>query len=251
VTGQRHSAIFVLALVLLGVSVQSRADMLPPDALVPEPELTRLDRVNSTQMRLNDWLLTHVFDGAARGYNWVMPKWGQRRLASMLRNLRGPRDAVNSLLQGKPVRSGRHLARFVVDSTLGVAGAFEVGDAWLGLRASPETFNETLGVYRVGSGPFLVLPVIGETSPRRLVGGLVDTFLYPLGWVPPPGVATAASVGARMLEEVGAMSRRMPETGATKRGWRTYENILAAATAAPYLERKVLFYENAALDVAE
>ena len=250
-TGRVHSASSILVLVRLVVSVQARADMVPPDALVLEPELTRLDRVNTSQMRLNDWLLVHVFDGVARGYNRAVPKWGQRRFASMLRNLRGPRDAVNSLLQGKPVRSGTHLARFLVDSTLGVAGAFEIGEAWLGLRAPPETFTETLGVYWVGSGPFLILPVIGETSPRCFVGGLVDTFLHPLGWVPPPGVATAATSGARMLEEVGAMSRRMPEAGQRRRGWRTYENILAAATTAPYLERKALFYENAKLDVSE
>jgi phospholipid-binding lipoprotein MlaA len=237
--------------VLLLAGLDARADMVPPDALVPEPELSRLDRVNESHMRLNDWLLVHVFDDAARGYNRVVPKWGQRRLASILRNLRGPRDVVNSLLQGKPVRSGTHLARFVADSTLGLAGAFDVGERWLGLRAPPETFDETLGVYRIGSGPFLILPVIGETSPRRLTGSLVDTLLHPLGWVPPPGVATAASAGARVVEEVGAMSRRMPAAGRTKRSWRIYENILAAATAATYPERKALFYENAKLDVAD
>ena len=106
-------------------------------------------------------------------------------------------------------------------------------------------------MYRIGSGPFLILPVIGETSPRRLTGSLVDTFLHPLGWVPPPGVATAASVSARVVEEMGAMSRRMPGAGGAKRSWRTYENILAAATTAPYPERKALFYANAKLDVAD
>ncbi len=235
-----HTLWIALALVLLSPSprVQARS----ADA----PESTPLDHVNFQNMRLNDWLLVAVFDPVARGYNWVVPKWGQRRVVSVLRNLAGPRDIANSLLQGKVHRASVHFARFVADSVFGIAGLFEVGVPLFGLRAPPETFNETLGVYSLGTGPFLIVPVVGETSPRGLVGSAGDALLYPLSWVPPKGVAA----GGRTLEGIGSLSLRMPPRGSSSEAWLRYENVRDALTTTPYGERKRLFFENEAWDVA-
>lgn len=211
-----------------------------------EADLTSLDRVNRQHMHLNDWLFVRVYDPVARGYNSVVPKWGQRRIGSVIRNLSGPRDIVNSLLQRRWRRSAAHLARLVADSIFGIGGAFEWGGPVFDLHAPPETFSETLGVYGAASGPFLILPVIGETSLRGLVGSAADSALHPLSWAAP---GTAASAGARALEGVDALAARMPPRGASSRRWASYLNMRQAASIAPYSERKEIFLANQAWDV--
>ena len=210
---------------------------------------TPLDRVNEQNMHLNNWIVLSVADPAARSYNWTVPKWGQRRISSILRNLTGPRDIVNSLLQGKLHRASVHFARFAADTVLGIGGAFEVGEPILELRAPPETFNETLGFYRMGTGPFLVIPLIGETSPRGLAGSFGDAVLHPLGWLPPAGPGNTASMSGRVLGGVGSMSGRMPPRGSPPDAWTPYENVRDALISTPYEERKRLYFENELWDV--
>ncbi len=183
----------------------------------------------------------------ARGYNWVMPKWGQERVRNVLQNLERPRDAVNSLLQAKPVRAGRHVASFAVDSTLGLAGAFTVSERFIQLE-SPETTGETLGVYGLPPGPYLVLPLYGETSPRSLVGAVGDAVLNPLFWI--PGYAgTAAGTGGTLLQQLNLLARQMPLPWAEDREWRRYEQLISDRP--PYRESKQLYFENLELDVED
>ncbi len=241
-------AVLVLSLFVGGRVAEARAAL----GFESEPGEDRapLDHVNREYMRFNDWLVVRVADPMARAYNWTVPKWGQHRVSSVLRNLAGPRDIVHSLLQGKLHRASVHLARFVADSVFGVAGLFEVGVPIFGLRAPPETANETLGVYRVGTGPFLIVPFIGETSPRGLVGSVADAVLYPLTWIPPTGIGNSASAGGRLVEGMGSISRRMPARGSPPESWERYENLRDALISTPYGERKRLFFENEAWDVA-
>lgn len=236
----------VLALWIGGRVAEARD---APDFESTRDSDTPLDQANRQGMRLNDWLIVRVADPLARAYNWTVPKWGQRRVSSVLRNLTGPRDIVQSLLQGKPHRAGVHMARFVADSLFGVAGLFEVGVPLFDLRAPPETANETLGVYGVGTGPFLIIPVIGETSPRLLAGSVLDAALYPLSWLPPTRLGSPATSG-RVIEGMGAISRRMPARGSSPAAWERYEHLRDALISTPYEERKRLFFENEAWDVA-
>lgn len=241
-------AMLALTLLVGGWGAEARA--APGFESEPVEDRAPLDLVNCQHMRFNDWLAVRVADPMARAYNWTVPKWGQRRVSSVLRNLAGPRDIVHSLLQGKLHRASVHLARFVADSVFGVAGLFEVGVPIFRLRAPPETANETLGVYRVGTGPFLILPFIGETSPRGLVGSVADAVLHPLSWIPPTGIGNSASAGGRVVEGMGSLSRRMPPRGSPPESWERYEKLRDALISTPYEERKRLFFENEAWDVA-
>lgn len=206
-----------------------------------------LDRVNRANRTFNFWMLDHVFDPVARGYNWVMPKWGQERVRNVLQNLERPRDTVNSLLQAKFGRAGRHAASFVVDSTAGVAGAFLVAEHFVQI-ASPETTGETLGVYGLPSGAYLVLPLYGETSPRSLTGAVFDAALNPLFWIP-GDAGTAATAGANLLQQINLLARQMPKPWADEAEWRVYEQRIADRP--PYTEAKRLYFENLELDVAD
>jgi phospholipid-binding lipoprotein MlaA len=206
-----------------------------------------LDGFNRANRRLNFWLLDHVFEPVARGYNVVMPKWGQERVRNVLQNLERPRDFVNSVLQAKPIRAGRHLASFAVDSTVGVLGAFSVAERVIEVE-SPETTGETLGVWRIPAGSYLVLPVLGDTTPRGLVGMAGDAVLNPLFWIP-GNAGTAATAGANLLGNVNLLARQMPSRGAEDEAWEAYRERFLERPG--YEEARELFFENLALDVAD
>ena len=213
---------------------------------VPEADAGGLDSFNRANRRFNFWLFDHVIEPTARGYNTVMPKWGQERLRNVFQNLERPRDIVNSLLQLKPIRAGRHLGSLVIDTTIGVAGAFSLAERWIEPE-SPETTDETLGVWRIPPGSFLILPVLGETTPRGIVGFAGDTALSPLFWV---GIATGVigiGAGGAVLSNVNLLARQMPERGAEAQAWEAYRDRIGERP--PYEEARELFFENLALDV--
>lgn len=100
-------------------------------------------------------------------------------VSNVVENLSVPRSVVNQLLQGRILRAARNTARFAVNSTLGFGGIADVA-ADMGLAEDESDFGETLHVWGVGEGAYLVLPVLGPTTQRDLAGSVVDLFLNPL-----------------------------------------------------------------------
>jgi phospholipid-binding lipoprotein MlaA len=176
-----------------------------------------------------------------------MPKWGQQRIQNFFENLERPRDFVNSLLQGKGRRAGNHLAAFLVNSTAGVGGLFVLSDRFIAIEP-PETTNETLGVYGVPPGPYLVLPFYGESCPRCLLGSAGDAVLYPLFWIP-GSTGLYVGLGARGLNAVNLVAKQMPSPFASDSEWEAYHERLHDRH--DYREAKRLFFENQELDVAD
>lgn len=203
------------------------------------------DGFNKANRSFNFWLLDHVIEPVARGYNFVMPKWGQAGVRNALQNLERPRDFVQSTLQGKFRRAGSHLGALVIDSTIGVAGLMRPSERWIP-PAEPETMSETLGVYGLPQGSYLILPVYGETCPRCLAGAVVDTVLYPLFWLE-GSTGTIATAGARALGGVNFLARQMPPRGAVEEEWHRYEELLRERPE--YEEAEQLFRENQQADV--
>lgn len=178
-----------------------------------------LDGYNKGMLGFNRWVLRHVMEPVARGYNFVMPKWGQRRVTALFANLSGPRDIVNSALQLKPRRTATHSKRLLVNSTLGVGGLFDVSYDWFGWEAPPETFDETLGTYRVPLGPYVILPFVGDSSPRHLVGTIVDGLSDPVVWFAP---AFYYSSGKSLLSGTNLLASQMPSPRASRAEWDAY-----------------------------
>lgn len=218
-----------------------------PDASAMDEE-SWLDAMNRGSREFNFWMFDYVLEPASRGYNYVMPKWGQQRVQNVFENLERPRDVVNSLLQAKGRRAGNHLAAFLVNSTVGLGGMFILSDRFLDIEP-PETTNETLGVYGIPPGPYMVLPLYGETCPRCILGALGDAALYPLFWIP-GSAGTYAGLGARGLNGLNLVAKQMPSpyTGSDSE-WDAYRERLAERT--DYLEARRLFFENLTLDVED
>jgi phospholipid-binding lipoprotein MlaA len=116
---------------------------------------------------------------AATFYTATMPNPARRSIHNFLDNLGGPVTVVNDLLETQFANAGRAAARFVVNTTVGVAGIFDVADGW-GLPGRDRDFGETLGTYGVPQGPYLVLPFRGPTAVRDLSGNYIDGFFSPL-----------------------------------------------------------------------
>ena len=188
------------------------------------PAAAELERFNRMNLSFNRWLLAHALEPTARGYNVVVPKWGQRRVVAFMGNLDGPRDIVNSLAQAKLRRAGVHSGRLLVNTTAGLLGLFDVAGDYLHWTASPETFDETLGVWRLPPGTYLILPMLGDFCTRSLFGWLVDGVLNPLSWVPGPPVA--ATAGGYLVRSTNLLAQGMPSPRAPAS--RRYAEIAAA-----------------------
>lgn len=123
-------------------------------------------------------------------WNAVLPNAAQRSLANALDNVGMPRRLVNNVLQVKGGGAGRELARFFINTTMGIGGFFDVATD-LGIEKSDEDTGQTLGVYGVGPGPYLIFPFLPPLTVRDGIGFAIDGALDPLGYFIP----FSASVG--------------------------------------------------------
>lgn len=111
-------------------------------------------------------------------YRDGVPVVVRSKVTNVLRNLKEPVVAVNDLLQGSSGRAGSSAMRFLINSTVGVLGIFDVAGDW-GYAYHDEDFGQTLGTYGVGEGFYLELPLLGPSNARDSVGLAVDWFMDP------------------------------------------------------------------------
>ncbi len=130
-----------------------------------------------------------------RAWDWVLPDPVQRSLDNAFRNLEMPRRCVNHLLQARPRDAGEEVGRFVVNTTAGVAGLFDVAGR-LGLHGSDADTGQTLGVWGIGPGPYVVLPFLPPLTVRDGIGYGVDGALDPVGYIVPVPLAVSLSLTA-------------------------------------------------------
>lgn len=140
-----------------------------------------LEPLNRGIFWFNDKADVYVLEPTARGWNFVLPEKMQTAIANFFENVRFPVVMINNLLQAKLVEASSDVGRFLINSTIGVAGFFDPASE-LGLERHNEDFGQTLGYWGVPAGPYLVAPLLGPTNLRDGAGRLVDgaTAIYPL-----------------------------------------------------------------------
>ncbi|MEL1234261.1 MAG: VacJ family lipoprotein, partial [Candidatus Neomarinimicrobiota bacterium] len=109
-------------------------------------------------------------------YTSFTPDFIEVGITNFFRNLNELDNAANQLLQGKPVLAINDFSRVLINSTIGLGGFIDVGSRF-GLERHDEDFGQTLGVWGVGSGPFLMIPLYGPSTPRGLAGRSVSSVL--------------------------------------------------------------------------
>lgn len=114
----------------------------------------------------------------AQAYNEVLPEFARDGIHNFLLNLNSPVIFTNDVLQGEVDRSGETLARFVLNSTIGIGGLVDVAGK-MGIAYHDDDFGHTLAVWGAEEGPYLVLPFLGPSNPRDLTGEVVDIAFDP------------------------------------------------------------------------
>lgn len=151
--------------------------------------------------KFDAWLLKPT----AKGYDFILPGPVKRSIGNFFSNLIQPRVAVNDLLQGKGKQSARDAGRFLVNSTAGVLGFFDVA-RHLGLEAREEDWGQTFAVWGVGGGPYFVWPIIGPRYLRDTVGFGFDWLSNPVTYIDDP----YTSWGLWGLDIVDTRARFLP-----------------------------------------
>ncbi len=137
---------------------------------------------NRQVFALNEKLDRNVALPAAKFYVHVVPEPLRDGVHNGLTNLSAPVTFANDVLQADGLHAVQTLGRFVVNSTIGLAGLVDVATP-MGIPGHDEDFGETLGMYGVGEGPYLVLPLLGPSNPRDAVGHVVDIAFDPLTYI--------------------------------------------------------------------
>ncbi len=140
----------------------------------------------------NEQVDGYLLEPVAEGWDFCVPDPAERALVRFFDHLRFPIVFGNELLQLKPIAAGSELARFVVNSTVGVAGLFDAA-AELGLEKHDEDFGQTLGSWGVPPGPYFVIPFYGASSVRDAAGLAADTFSTVYPWFAPFYVSVAVT----------------------------------------------------------
>ncbi|MEE2025106.1 MlaA family lipoprotein [Alkalimonas mucilaginosa] len=167
-----------LCCVTLGLMACASAPQEPPVERDPRDSL---EGFNRAMWELNYEVLDPgIVRPATVGYMKVVPTPARRGVDNFLTNLREPDSFVNATLQGKPSSMAITAGRFLVNSTIGVFGLFDVATK-IGLQERREDFGQTLAVWGVGEGSFLMVPARGPSTVRDTGGDLVDAFYSPLG----------------------------------------------------------------------
>ena len=172
---------------------------------------------NRAIYKFNDALDTALLHPVAATYRAVAPqKLVRDPIHRVLLNADTPVLFGNDVLQGKPRRAAATLWRFVINSTLGVGGLFDVA-ASAGVKPHGSDFGETLAVWGLPDGPFVELPLYGPSNPRDAIGIGVDVAMDPLTWLTGPRGIKSAEWGRTGMTAVDRYERSMDSLAAIKK----------------------------------
>lgn len=144
-------------------------------ASTSSPNADPWEGFNRGSFAVNEAIDKAVLTPAAKGYQAVTPKFVRSGVSNAFSNVGDVGTGVNNLLQGKPGSALSDLGRVLVNSTLGILGLFDVASP-MGLDKNNEDFGQTLGKWGVGSGPYVVLPLLGPSTLRDSVGRVPDRY---------------------------------------------------------------------------
>ena len=141
-----------------------------------------LENWNRGVQSFNDHADEYVFRPLATGYRWITPYFVNEGVSNLFSNINDIGVTVNDLLQFKLTQTGLDGSRFLINSVAGVGGLVDVAEM-LDLPKHKEDFDQTLGVWGVPMGPYVVLPFLGSSSPRAITGRLGDAAMNPVNYV--------------------------------------------------------------------
>ena len=181
--------------------------------------------LNRKIYQFNDAVDRTTLKPVAKGYEKITPRWMRTGIRNFFKNLETPWNMVNSALQGKPADVAQDACRLVLNSLVGLGGFIDVAGK-LELGAHDEDFGQTLAVWGVPSGPYLMLPVFGPSTVRDGLGRVPDYFSNPtryadIPWETETGLTLLSAVQSRqaLFEAEQALSGAYDRYGVMRDAW--------------------------------
>jgi len=212
----------LLALFLLfnTVILQANDDLSFEDEFNDEEEpaswmiVDPLSSYNKFMTNVNDFFYTEALEPASEVYSSVLSHEVRSGVNNFFNNLYSPISIVNNILQFEFKDAGEELARFVVNSTVGIGGIFDPARSQFDLEPHTEDFGQTLGAWGVGSGFHIVLPFLGPSNLRDSIGLFGDYYINPLNRIE----ARGHNMIAHEWQSYGINGLRKLNTGSLHRG---------------------------------
>ncbi len=157
-----------------------------------------LEGWNRGVQTFNDKLDDYAMKPIAKGYQWIMPSFADRGVTNFFSNINDIGVTLNDLFQFKISQTGLDGSRFIVNTIAGIGGLVDVA-AMIDLPKHNEDFDQTMGVWGVPTGPYLVLPFFGPSSPRGVGGLLGDAAMNPISYID-SGIISGGLFGVNAID---------------------------------------------------
>lgn len=164
-----------------------------------------LEPINRGIFKFNEVLDGMLLKPLVHIYWGVMPDFGQVAVRNILTNLSSPVVFLNSVLQGDAPNAAKTLSRFVINSTVGIAGTFDVATKMGIEKEHKKDFGQTMGVYGAGTGTYIVIPLLGPSDARDTLGLVADVFSDPFNYIFTTDEALARAAVAGVVRRGDAM----------------------------------------------
>lgn len=191
---------------------------------------------NKAMFHFNDKLYFWVLKPVATGYKTVTPAFARTGIKNFFRNLTTPIRVVNCMLQGKSEAMGAEIGRFMLNTTVGVLGFVNLEKWDPRLSVPEEDLGQTLAVWGIGDGPYIVWPVLGPSTLRDSFGRVGDSYFNPAGYLTP----FELEMGVRALDTINSTSFRIGD----------YESLKESAIS-PYDALRDAYLQNRKKNIAE
>ena len=195
-----------------------------------------LEPFNRAMFTFNDGFDTYVLRPVATGWDFVMPRPVENAFSRFFENLRFPIRFANTLLQGRIDPAAITLCRFLVNSSFGLVGFFDVATD-MGLPRQYGDFGQTLGIWGFPGGPYIVWPIFGPSNPRDTVGLVADSYLAVGGFF----IDWYYLAAARAVDTVNSRALALEEIDRAREASFDFYTAVRAA----YLERRRSLIEGA------
>ncbi len=182
-------------------------------------------------LKLDDWVLRPV----ASGYADIAPQPVRESVSRFFDNAHVIPRFANNLFQLKLAEAGSEVARFGINTTLGLAGFFDPADELFGLKKHPNDFGLTIRYYDIPTGPYLMLPFFGPSTIGDTVGLVADGAMNPISYFVPLWVAVTVSTGSGAVQAVNYRSLHLNQFEEADR----YAIDLYGAVQDAYLQTRV------------
>lgn len=218
--------------------VDDEFDINEEPAVISDP----FEKYNRWMFHINQRIYKSFFNPLSRGYDFLIPKFIQKRINNVSKFSRTPTRLFNNILQIKIKSAFVELERFLINGSVGIAGLFDPAQKWFNLQQQTEDFGQTLGHYGVKSGPYIIWPIIGPSNAREVIGLVGDYALSPFTWFAVYDIESQDAFNAfTITSRVNNYSYNVRDT---------YTRI-TTGTIDDYIALQSIFYQNRNMRIKE